>query len=324
MNATGDQDADRLHEVQRFDLGDCRWWHASDADGTIDDLADETSMPSAVRDAVKAAPTHPRRVVLDDWTVWTIQLVRAEEGTLALAIGHLTIAAHEETVVTVGQLPTTLTKRGDAGDGGASTSETSAGSVVALILGDLVQDVSEIIERLEDQFEDIEEAVFAPGRGSHGERIYRLKRDAQTIRRSVAPLPEFLSDAEHAAQNEASSEQDTPDNELDGELANVAAAAEVATRARRLVEQLSHVDGLLDGVLAAHLTLVSIQQNDDMRRISAWVAITAAPTVMSGIYGMNFEFMPELTWRMGYPLAMSVTALVCMVLYRLFRRSGWL
>jgi magnesium transporter len=88
---------------------------------------------------------------------------------------------------------------------------------------------------------------------------------------------------------------------------------------------------LLTSVLQANLTQVAVrqseigvQQNADMRRISAWVAIVAVPTMIAGIYGMNFEHMPELTWTLGYPLVLGVMAAACVVLYRAFRRNGWL
>jgi magnesium transporter len=69
---------------------------------------------------------------------------------------------------------------------------------------------------------------------------------------------------------------------------------------------------------------VSIRQNDDMRKISAWVAIAAVPTLLAGIYGMNFEHMPELSASFGYPLVLGIMAVVCVFLYRRFRKSGWL
>lgn len=69
---------------------------------------------------------------------------------------------------------------------------------------------------------------------------------------------------------------------------------------------------------------VSVQQNDDLRRISAWVAIAAAPTILAGIDGMNFERMPELGWRYGYPAVLVVILLTCAALYVAFRRAGWL
>jgi magnesium transporter len=103
-----------------------------------------------------------------------------------------------------------------------------------------------------------------------------------------------------------------------------AGSPELLARTRRLVEQVAHTDDLLDSVLAAHHTQVTIQQNDDMRRISAWVAIVAAPTAIASIYGMNFRYMPELTSPLGYPAVLLVMLSVCVTLYLLFRRSGWL
>jgi magnesium transporter len=80
----------------------------------------------------------------------------------------------------------------------------------------------------------------------------------------------------------------------------------------------------LTSILTANLTQASVRQNDDVRKISAWAAILAVPTLISGIYGMNFEHMPELGWTFGYPLALVLMAIACFVLYRKFRQSGWL
>jgi magnesium transporter len=81
---------------------------------------------------------------------------------------------------------------------------------------------------------------------------------------------------------------------------------------------------MLTSVLAANLTQVSVRQNEDVRKISAWAAIVAVPTLITGIYGMNFTHMPELGWRFGYPLALAAMAAVCLFLYTSFRRAGWL
>ena len=88
-----------------------------------------------------------------------------------------------------------------------------------------------------------------------------------------------------------------------------------------------HVDGFrerLSGILNMNFTLVGVRQNDQNKRISAWAAIVAVPTVIAGIYGMNFEFMPELEWPFGYPSALGVMALICVVLYVAFKRIEWL
>jgi len=90
------------------------------------------------------------------------------------------------------------------------------------------------------------------------------------------------------------------------------------------VDQVESFDDLLTNILNANLAQVSVRQNADMRRISAWVAIVAVPTMVAGIYGMNFEHMPELRWRYGYPLALLLMATACLLLFRAFKRSGWL
>ena len=142
-------------------------------------------------------------------------------------------------------------------------------------------------------------------------RIYLLKREVLEIRRAVHPLVE---PARRLAERQ---------------VPHVPPSSrpffrDVADHVMRVVDHVESYDRLLSDILSAHLTRISVQQNDDMRRISAWVAIAAMPTMIAGIYGMNFEHMPELHWRYGYPLAITVMAAVCLTLYRSFKRSGWL
>ena len=92
----------------------------------------------------------------------------------------------------------------------------------------------------------------------------------------------------------------------------------------RARDQLDAMRDLLAGSLQANLAQVAVRQNDDVRRISAWVAIIAVPTAIAGIYGMNFEHMPELRWEFGYPAVVLVMLAICSMLYRYFRRAGWL
>ena len=99
---------------------------------------------------------------------------------------------------------------------------------------------------------------------------------------------------------------------------------DVADHAVRVSEQVEGFDDLLSSVLSADLAQVAVQQNEDMRRISAWVAIAAVPTAIAGIYGMNFDHMPELHWTLGYPAVLVLMAVVCAGLFRAFKRSGWL
>lgn len=81
---------------------------------------------------------------------------------------------------------------------------------------------------------------------------------------------------------------------------------------------------MLSNALTVNLTLVSVRQNDQTKKISAWAAILVTPTIITGIYGMNFEQMPELGWTFGYPYALALIATICLVLYIIFKRSEWL
>jgi magnesium transporter len=99
---------------------------------------------------------------------------------------------------------------------------------------------------------------------------------------------------------------------------------DVYDHAVRINEKVDALRELLGTALEANLSLTTIAQNEATKRITGWAAIFAIPTMIAGIYGMNFEVMPELQWRWGYPTVMSVTVILCGILYYRFKRSGWL
>ena len=183
--------------------------------------------------------------------------------------------------------------------------------VLYAIADAVVDTYSDIVAGLDTELDELEARVFSPVRTDDVREIYQLKRRVGQVRRSVVPLIE-------------------PTYELaSGELPQIDAAAipffrDVADHVRRAADQTESADGLLTAILQANLAQVSVRQNEDMRRISAWVAIAAVPTVVAGIYGMNFEHMPELQWRYGYPAVLLLLVAACTTLYRLFKRSGWL
>jgi len=177
---------------------------------------------------------------------------------------------------------------------------------------DAVVDKYELVAaELEKDVDQIELSVFSEQRTNDSARIYHLKRELAEFRRAVVPLREPLG--KFAERNI-------------GEVPVEGAAffRDVVDHAIRVTDQVESLDSLLTSAFDAHLAQLSIQQNDDMRKISAWVAIAAVPTAVAGIYGMNFKYMPELDWRYGYPLVMSLVAVVCFGLYRAFKKSGWL
>jgi len=168
-----------------------------------------------------------------------------------------------------------------------------------------------VLRRLGEAMEELEQLVFTAGRDNPTERIYRLSGHLLDLRKAVLPLADAL------------------DGLLEEEHAPVTGMIrrrlrEVRSNLRHAITSMDTLGNLLANVLQANLTQVSVRQNDDMRKISAWAAMIAVPTAMAGIWGMNFRHMPELDWTIGYPLAVLAMAAVCLVLFRAFRRSGWL
>jgi magnesium transporter len=175
----------------------------------------------------------------------------------------------------------------------------------------VVDGYEQVAAELEVDVDEIELSVFSERRGNDARRIYTLKREVAEFRRAVAPLREPL--------------QRFANVQVEG-MPKAAGAffRDVVDHAIRVHEQVESLDNLLSSAHDALMARISVQQNDDMRKISAWVAMAAVPTLVAGIYGMNFEHMPELSWTFGYPMALSLMGFACLMLFRLFKKSGWL
>jgi magnesium transporter len=171
-----------------------------------------------------------------------------------------------------------------------------------------VDDYEHVAAELELDVAEVEASVFSHERTSDSSRIYRLKREALEFRRAVFPLREPIARFASGAMPE-----DTQPYFRD-----------IGDHLSRVAESIDSTDKLLDNALNAHLAQLTLQQNDDMRRLAAGATLFAIPTAIAGIYGMNFVHMPELQWRYGYPLVVAITVIVCWFTYRKFRKSGWL
>ncbi len=169
-----------------------------------------------------------------------------------------------------------------------------------------------ILEALDDRLEALEARIFgdAPQRGTTAE-IYDLKRQVLVLERAVAPLAEMCARLTRF--------------DLDLVPADTQPYfRDVLDQVVRIQETLGNFRELLTSALDANLALLSVSQNEDVKRLAAWAAILAVPTMVAGLYGMNFRFMPELQWQWGYPLVLAGMAAVCTGLWVGFRRSGWL
>ncbi|MFF2189482.1 magnesium and cobalt transport protein CorA [Streptomyces sp. NPDC058155] len=159
--------------------------------------------------------------------------------------------------------------------------------------------------------DQLESEVFSPDHPVDAARIYQLKRELLEFRRAVVPLSNPLQ-----RLGERSLSQIPP------EVTNY--LRDVADHQQQVAEQIAGFDELVSGMLHASIAQLGVQQNTDIRRISSAAALIAVPTMIVGIYGMNFEHMPELGWTYGYPAVIAVIATLCTLIYRAFRRNNWL
>ncbi|MFE2417929.1 magnesium and cobalt transport protein CorA [Streptomyces hokutonensis] len=185
-------------------------------------------------------------------------------------------------------------------------------AVLHAIADHVVDDYLSVTDSVQADIDQVETDVFAEnGARADPGRIYQLKRELLELKRAVVPLSGPL---------EALSTR--PMRVVGPEIQ--AYFRDVSDHLLRAKEQIASFDELLNSILQAHLAQVTVAQNEDMRKITAWAAVIAVPTMVCGVYGMNFDNMPELHWRFGYPLVLVVISLACLALYRGFRRNGWL
>ncbi|MEV1064487.1 magnesium and cobalt transport protein CorA [Streptomyces sp. NPDC050263] len=185
-------------------------------------------------------------------------------------------------------------------------------AVLHAIADHVVDDYLNVIDSVQADIDQVETDVFAAnGARADPGRIYQLKRELLELKRAVVPLGRPLLDL-----------ADRPVRVVDPEIQ--AYFRDVSDHLLRATEQIAAFDELLNSILQAHLAQVTVAQNEDMRKITAWAAVIAVPTMVCGVYGMNFDNMPELHWRFGYPLVIGLISVACWVLYRGFRRNGWL
>lgn len=187
--------------------------------------------------------------------------------------------------------------------------DRATGGLLSALVTSLVHDAAEVEEMVADAVVSLEGLVYAPHEHPDVERLYGLKREIAEARRAIEPLAAELPDLL---------------TRPDGSSSHDAGLRRLIDAADRLDRRLAQHDGLLSDMLSAHLALVSVKQNEQMRAISAWAATLAGPSLVGTVYGMNFRHMPELHWLLGYPAALGLMVLVAVAVNVSFRRSGWL
>lgn len=185
-------------------------------------------------------------------------------------------------------------------------------SVMYSIMDMTVDGYLAVVDEVNEDVGEVETSVFGmtPSPGVT-QLIYELKRENMVVRRAVHPLFRVA--------------HDFADEVFEGIPEDLRPYfRDVGEHILRVNDAVESMDSLLMTMLMASTAMRDLQQNADARKISAWVAIAAVPTVAGGIYGMNFSYMPELSWKWSYPVVLGVILGICLLLYRGFKRNGWL
>ncbi|MDP8959716.1 MAG: magnesium/cobalt transporter CorA [Actinomycetota bacterium] len=265
----------------------------------------------AVEDAIHAHQ-RPKLEVYGDSLFVVLKPARYDDDREAVDLGEIMLFIGEGFVVTVrhGDTPALAEVRRQV-QGRPDRLRCGPGAVLHAVLDRVVDDYTAVVEGLDGDLQELEEQVFSPVKHNPAERIYKLMRQVLLFHRATASLLEPL---ERLARGQVP----LVDPGL-GEFFR-----DVHDHLLRVTSSVEAFRDLLTGALQANLAQVGVRQNEDMRKISAWVAILAVQTAIAGIYGMNFEHMPEFEWVAGYPLTLGLILVVSVILYRAFRRSGWL
>lgn len=311
-----------LQDIRRRDSSDFLWIGMKDpSEETFARVSDELELhPLAIEDMVKGEQ-RPKIERYGDGHFMALRPLRYVEETSDVESGELMVFLGPHSILTI--------RRGEATPLAGLRSRLEEGTealghgpwgVFHAILDHVVDRYLVIEDELQQDLDEIESGVFSTDGTVETADIYQLKREVLEFKRAALPLARPVAHLVGA-------HSPLPGDELRLLFRDVQDHLSLA------IDNTESQDRLLSDVLSAHLAQVGLQQNQDMRRISAWAAILAVPTAIAGIYGMNFSGMPELTADMsvgghevhyGYPLVLILMIGICIVLHRLFKRSGWL
>lgn len=265
----------------------------------------------AVEDAI-SAHQRPKLDVYDDTLFVVLKPARYVDPVEVIELGEILCFVDEHFIVVVRHGDASrLVETRKALESQPEELSLGPSSVLLAIMDHVVDDYAGVLDGLEGDIRELEDSVFSDSDATPTERIYKLKREVLQFHQATSPLLEPIS---RLARGNFPA--------IRSELRQY--FGDVYDHLVRVVDRIAGFRDLLTSILEANLTQVSVRQNNDMRKISAWVAIAAVPTALAGIWGMNFAYMPEIDETWGYPVAISVMVVVSLSLYQKFKKSGWL
>jgi magnesium transporter len=267
--------------------------------------------PLAVEDAF-TAHQRPKLERYEHTLFLTLKSLWYVDANDAVETGEINMFVGDDFVVTVrhGSGSELHTARRDL-EAKSAVLTHGPSAVVYAVCDRVVDGYLSVMTALEEDVDEVETSVFSAQRTNDSARIYTLKREIAEARRAVLPLREPMRRFATGA--------------VPGiEEGSAPFFRDVLDHLNQAAETVDVLDQLLSTAFDAHLAQISVQQNADMRKISAGAAIVVVPTLIAGIYGMNFRHMPELDWTYGYPYAVALMAGMAVLLWVWFKRSGWL
>jgi len=285
----------------------------------VAEVAEVFGLPAlAVEDAI-LAHQRPKLEVYNDVVFCVLKPVRYVDHIEIVEVSEIAIFVGRGFVVTVRHGESSALRQVRAELDSGAEMPVHGPAAVLYRAADLVVDGYETaIDSINEDVDEIEAQVFGDDDDDHAQRIYKLKREIAEFRRAVLPLGAPLQRL------------------VTGTVPGIDPATgpffrDVHDHMLRAADAIEGHDRLLSDVLQADLARVgmlhsqiAVRQNEDMRKISAWAAIALLPTAVAGLYGMNFQHMPELEWEYGYFIVVGLIASGCIALYLMFRRNGWL
>jgi len=267
--------------------------------------------PLPAEDPIKA-PLRTKLQRYKDTFFLVLKAARYLDKTETVEFGEIDVSVGEDFVVMVlrGE-PAALAAVRESSEGQRELLGRGPEAILYTILDLVVDGYDPVVAGLENDIDEIETEVFSGNTGV-SRRIYELSREVIEFQRATGPLPGILD------RLVSGTEGPEVDAELQRHLHGV------QDHALRITERVEGFRQLLQNILSVNLALVGLSQNDEVKRISAWAAILFAPTLIGTVYGMNFDYMPELHWALGYPFAMVLMLMVSVTLYVVFKLRGWL
>jgi magnesium transporter len=320
INCVAYQDGEKLADIDVEDIShfvaqpECFVWVAlrDASDDELDLMQREFKLHDLAVEDAKHGHQRPKVEEYGD-TLFVVMHLVERNAAEQLTVGELNVFVGSNFILSVrDRSQQSLTGVRDRAERAPHLLHSGAAFVLYALMDEVVDRYFPLIESMESDLESIEERIFVPGAArSNIQHLYELKRRIVTVKHAVSPLME--STAKLASSRGPAACEGTREYFRD-----------VSDHVIRINGTLDILRDTIGTAIQVNLSMVTIEESETTKKLAAWAGIFGAATAAAGVWGMNFEHMPELHWQYGYPVALGLIAAMCVLLYRRFRRLGWL